>query len=138
MRPQIPLPKNEDLDPEVRDLLSILPPLNLFRMLANAPASIKEFLEMGASILMRSEFDPRKREIAILRVACVTQAPYVWHHHVAIGKTTGITGNPSLATDLRGRRPSRCRRRTWTQAGPTSAATPQAPPPTQRPAQPLG
>ena len=91
MPPRIPLPKDDDLDPEVRDLLAILPPLNLFRMLANAPASIKEFLDMGASILMRSEFDPRKREIAILRVAHVTQAPYVWHHHVAIGRTTGIT-----------------------------------------------
>ena len=91
MPPRIPLPKDDDLDPEVRDLLAILPPLNLFRMLANAPASIKEFLDMGASILMRSEFDPRKREIAILRVAHVTQAPYVWHHHAAIGRTTGIT-----------------------------------------------
>ncbi len=91
MCPRIPLPKDEHLDPEVKDLLAILPPLNLFRMLANAPASIKEFLDMGASILMRSAFDPRKREIAILRVAHVTRAPYVWHHHVAIGKTAGIT-----------------------------------------------
>ena len=91
MCPRIPLPEDEHLDPEVRDLLAILPPLNLFRMLANAPASIKEFLDMGASILMRSAFDPRKREIAILRVAHVTRAPYVWNHHVAIGKTTGIT-----------------------------------------------
>ena len=46
---------------------------------------------MGSSILTRSSFDARKREIAILRVAHVTKARYVWHHHVAIGKTTGIT-----------------------------------------------
>jgi alkylhydroperoxidase family enzyme len=91
MRPHIPFPNDDDLDPEAKELLSILPPLNLFRMLGNAPASIKEFLDMGASILMRSEFDARKREIAILRVAHVSKAPYVWHHHVAIGKTTGVT-----------------------------------------------
>jgi alkylhydroperoxidase family enzyme len=91
MRPHIPLPEDDDLDPETRELLSILPPFNVFRMLGNAPASIKEFLDMGASILMRSEFDARKREIAILRVANATRASYVWHHHVAIGKTTGIT-----------------------------------------------
>jgi alkylhydroperoxidase family enzyme len=91
MAVRIPLAKDEDLDPEVRDLLALLPPLNLFRMLGNAPASIKEFLEMGGSILMRSAFDARKREIAILRVAHVTKAPYVWHHHVEIGKTTGLT-----------------------------------------------
>jgi hypothetical protein len=47
MCPHIPFPKDEDLDPEVRELLSLLPPLNLFRMLGNAPASIKEFLDMG-------------------------------------------------------------------------------------------
>jgi alkylhydroperoxidase family enzyme len=90
MRPHIPLPEDEDLDPEVRELLAILPPLNVFRMLGNAPSSIKEFLDMGGSILMRSEFDARKREIAILRVAHVTGAHYVWHQHVAIGRTTGI------------------------------------------------
>jgi alkylhydroperoxidase family enzyme len=91
MSAHIAYPKDEDLDPELRELISVLPPLNLFRMLGNAPASIKEFLEMGGSILMRSQFDARKREIAILRVGHVNNAPYVWHHHVEIGKTTGIT-----------------------------------------------
>jgi alkylhydroperoxidase family enzyme len=90
MAVRIPFPKDEDLDPEVRDLLAVLP-LNLVRALANAPVSLKEFMDMGGSILMRSAFDARKREIAILRVAHVTKATYVWHHHVAIGKTTGIT-----------------------------------------------
>ena len=91
MSPHIPFPEDDDLDSETKEILSILPPLNLFRMLGNTPASIKEFLDMGASILMRSEFDARKREIAILRVGHANNAPYVWHHHVAIGKTTGIT-----------------------------------------------
>jgi len=91
MPAHIPFPKDDDLDLETKEILSLLPPLNLFRMLGNAPASIKEFLDMGGSILMRSEFDARKREIAILRVAHVTKAPYVWHHHVAIGRTTGVT-----------------------------------------------
>ncbi len=91
MPAHIPFPKDEDLTPEAKELLSLLPPLNLFRMLGNAPASVKEFLDMGASILMRSEFDARKREIAILRVGHVNRAPYVWHHHVIIGKNTGLT-----------------------------------------------
>ena len=90
MAVRIPLPKEEDLDPDARELLSMLP-LNVFRMLGNVPTSIKAFVDMGASVLLTSEFDSRKREIAILRVAHVTKAPYVWHHHVAIGKTVGIT-----------------------------------------------
>ena len=90
MAVRIPLPREEDLDPEARELLSLLP-LNVFRMLGNVPTSIKPFVDMGGSVLFTSAFDPRKREIAILRVAHVTKAPYVWHHHVAIGRTVGIT-----------------------------------------------
>lgn len=87
---RIPLPEDDELTPEIKNLLAALPPLNLFRMLAHAPASMKEFLEMGGSILTRSEFDPRKREIAILRIAHVTGAPYEWHHHVALGRSVGV------------------------------------------------
>ncbi len=88
---RIPLPKAEDLSPEITESLAKLPPLNLFRMLANAPASFQPFLQMGGSILSESDFDPRKREMAILRVAHVTQAKYEWFHHVAFGKRVGVT-----------------------------------------------
>jgi alkylhydroperoxidase family enzyme len=101
MTTRIPLPDDDELVPEIRELLSALPPLNLFRMLANAPASMKAFLEMGGSILTRSKFDPRKREIAILRIAHVTRAPYEWHHHVVLGKSVGVTDDEieKIATD---------------------------------------
>ena len=90
MAVRLPFPRDEDLDPEARELVSLLR-LNVFRMLGNVPTSIKPFVDMGGSVLLKSEFDPRKREIAILRVAHVTKARYVWHHHVAIGKAVGIT-----------------------------------------------
>lgn len=89
MAVRIPLPREGDLDPESRELLSLLP-MNVFQMLGNAPASLQPFIDMGGSILFKSPFDPRKREIAILRVAHVNRARYVWHHHCAIGKTAGI------------------------------------------------
>jgi len=43
-------------------------------MLANAPASFDSFLDLATSILAGSEFDARKREIAVLRVAHVSRA----------------------------------------------------------------
>jgi hypothetical protein len=46
-----------------------LPPLSVFRMMANAPASLKSLVEFATALLFRSEFDPRKREIAVLRFA---------------------------------------------------------------------
>ena len=91
MKPFIPLPKDDQLSPETRELLAAAPPLNVFRMFANAPASFKSLGEFARSILFESEFDPRKREIAVLRTAHVTRSAYEWTQHVTVAKMTGVT-----------------------------------------------
>ena len=91
MAPRIPPPDESSLSDEVKQVLASLPPLNLFKVLANAPASFRPFLELGGAILFRSEFDARKREIAILRVARVTRSNYEWVQHVALAKHAGVT-----------------------------------------------
>lgn len=91
MKPFIPLPDDNDLSPEIRDILAAAPPLNVFRMFANAPASFKSINDFARSILLESGFDPRKREIAVLRVAHVTRSIYEWTQHVAVAKMTGVT-----------------------------------------------
>jgi alkylhydroperoxidase family enzyme len=91
MPPKIPLPEDADLDSESLEILAKLPPLNVFRMMANAPASFRPLIEFAFSLLMTSEFDARKREIAILRVAHVTRASYEWFQHVIVAKRTGVT-----------------------------------------------
>ena len=63
MNPRIPYPEMENLAPEVKALVESFP-MNIARMAANAPASLKGFLEFAQSILFYSAFDPRKREIA--------------------------------------------------------------------------
>lgn len=88
---RIPLPDDESLPTEIRAVLSAYPPLNVFRMFANAPASFKALAAFGRSILFESEFDPRKREIAILRVAQVTNSLYEWTQHVTFAKAVGVT-----------------------------------------------
>jgi 4-carboxymuconolactone decarboxylase len=91
MPPKIPLPTDEQLSTDVRETLGNLPPVNVFRMLANAPASFHGFLQLAGSILMASEFDARKREIAILRVAHVTGFSYEWTQHVRLALQIGVT-----------------------------------------------
>lgn len=91
MQPRIPLPTDDQLPAEIRQTLANLPPVNVFRMLANAPASFDGFLELAGSILMQSEFDDRKREIAILRVAHVTRSSYEWTQHVRLAQMIGVT-----------------------------------------------
>jgi AhpD family alkylhydroperoxidase len=88
---KIPMPADADLTPEIRVVLNNLPPLNVFRMVANVPASFKPFIDLAASILLQSDFDKRKREIAVLRVAHVTGSTYEWTQHVALGKRLGVS-----------------------------------------------
>jgi 4-carboxymuconolactone decarboxylase len=87
---RIPYPELESLAPDVRALVESFP-MNIARMVANAPASVKGFLELAQSVLFFSSFDPRKREIAVLRVAQVTHAIYEWTHHVTLAKNFNVT-----------------------------------------------
>jgi len=92
---RIPIPKDEDLSPEILEYITKVREggiaVNLSNMLLNAPASIKEFNATGGTILFNSEFDARKREIAVLRIAHITKAAYEWHHHRNFGKAVGVT-----------------------------------------------
>jgi 4-carboxymuconolactone decarboxylase len=92
MRPFIPLPAIESLPPAIKEALDAMP-LNVFYMSANAPASFMALGGLARSILFESQFDPRKREIAVLRVAKTTNAIYEWTHHVAVAKQCGVTDN---------------------------------------------
>jgi len=87
----IHLPADEELSDEIREKLSALPPLNVFRLMAAAPASFNAFLDIAVSILFESELDARKREIAVLRVAHTTGSNYEWVQHVSVAKQCGVT-----------------------------------------------
>jgi alkylhydroperoxidase family enzyme len=89
MNISVPLPEIEALPSGIRELVETVP-LNVFRMVANAPASFMTFAGFAGSILIESQFDPLKREIAVLRVARVTNSDYEWTHHVAVAKKHGL------------------------------------------------
>ena len=101
MRPNVPLPKDANLPADVRQVLATLPPLNVFRMMANVPASFRPLMDLAMSILFGSAFDTRKREIAVLRTAHVTRSVYEWTQHVAVGKQAGLSDTEiaAIATD---------------------------------------
>ena len=90
MNVKIPLPDEADLPADIREIVSASP-VNVTKMMANAPASFLGFQEFAGGILFRSEFDPRKREIAVCRIGHVTKANYEWTHHVRVAKRLGVT-----------------------------------------------
>ena len=76
----------------VRDALERVPPLNIFRMMANADSAFRPWLRWGAALLGRLKLDPLLRELAILRVARLTpHAEYEWVQHVPIAQAVGAS-----------------------------------------------
>lgn len=88
---RIPYPEDADLDDEARATLKALPPLNIVRMFAGAPSTLGPLTDLGQAILLRSELDPRLREIAILAVAHETGSNYERVQHEAISRAIGMT-----------------------------------------------
>jgi alkylhydroperoxidase family enzyme len=89
-----------DGSPEpVRRALEAVPPLNVFRMVANAETAFRPWLAFGGALLSSLALDPVVRELAILRVARLSGAEYEWVQHVPIAKAVGATDEQVAAVD---------------------------------------
>ena len=94
----LPLPTDDALPAEVVAVLRNLPPLNVFRAIAALPASFRPFMELGGSLLGGTNLTPQERELAILRVAHVTRAPYERQQHEQLARAVGIDEAAIAAT----------------------------------------
>src|SRR5215472_4852330 len=65
--------------------------LNIFKVLLNHPKLVRSWGRFGNYILQGSTLPAREREIAILRIGWLNQAPYEWEQHVRVGKQAGLT-----------------------------------------------
>jgi 4-carboxymuconolactone decarboxylase len=76
----------------VREALERVPPLNIFRMMANADSAFRAWIRWGGVLLSELALDPLLRELAILRVARLTpHADYEWVQHVPLAKAAGAS-----------------------------------------------
>jgi alkylhydroperoxidase family enzyme len=92
---RLPYIEKKDLPPDQQDLLKR--EITLYKCLAHSPNGARAFQGLGGFIRHKSRLDGRLREIAILAVGWITQAPYEWSHHVKIGQDFGVTED-----DIRG------------------------------------
>jgi 4-carboxymuconolactone decarboxylase len=84
----------------VQQVFARLPaPLNVFKMLANAPTLLRPAVQLGTAILSRTELDPALRELVILRVARLSGSTYEWGQHTVIGKLVGVTDDQIAALE---------------------------------------
>lgn len=64
---------------------------NLLATLARHPELTRAFLRFNNHLLFSSTLSPRLRELAVLRVAHLTNCEYEWAHHVRMGRDEGLT-----------------------------------------------
>jgi alkylhydroperoxidase family enzyme len=97
---RLPYVDPADAPEPVRNALSRVPPLNIFRMMANAETAFRPWLRWGATLLGELELDPLLRELAILRVARLTpHADYEWVQHVPIAQAVGASDEQVVALE---------------------------------------
>ncbi len=63
---------------------------NLFRTMGHSPQLLHQFMRLGNDVRHKTRLDARLRELAILTVGRLTDAPYEYVHHIAIGRRVGI------------------------------------------------
>jgi alkylhydroperoxidase family enzyme len=88
----IPYADEDPGDERVRAVVARIPEprINLFTMLANAPALVGPVLRLGEAILTKSDLDVALRELAILHTARLTGTEYEWVQHQDMARLAGI------------------------------------------------
>ncbi len=75
----------------VREVFEQIPAsLNIFKIMAHAETNFRPLLRLATSILTQQKLDHALREIAILRVAKLSNADYEWIQHVPIAVAVGV------------------------------------------------
>lgn len=98
--PRIDYPDLDTLHDKVRSALDALPaPLNIFKISSLAERNFGPMMRLGGTILSRQALPGDLRELAILRVARLSNAEYEWVQHVPIAEMTGCTKEQIEALD---------------------------------------
>lgn len=93
---RVPFLTQDTAAPEIAEIFAKqiergLPLVNLYRVVGHSPALGQQFIRMGNRILYRSKVPPKLRELAILWVGHVAEAPYEFTKHTVIGLASGIS-----------------------------------------------
>ena len=96
MAPRIPPLAFEDRDQRTNEVLGDLirtgeEEMRIFTTLAHHPRLLKRWSAFGGALLFGAELSDRDRELLILRVGWLCNAPYEWGQHVIIGRQAGLT-----------------------------------------------
>jgi alkylhydroperoxidase family enzyme len=89
---RIPYPDLDALPEEVQSFVGRIDPmLNIYRMLPHAETAVYGFMKFGNALLFKAALDPGLRELVILRVGYLSDAPYEIHQHLRVARHCGVS-----------------------------------------------
>lgn len=83
---RIPYATPETMSTEIRAVLAGRRQINIFRMLANSENVGPGVLSLGRKMSIESSLPPAEREVVILRVAQLSNCPFMKHEHTAVSR----------------------------------------------------
>lgn len=93
---RVPLIGKEGRTPEQEKMLASRPDYNIYKTLAHHPVLYSRWSGMGQYLLNGSTLPARDREIIILRMGWLCQAPYEWSQHARIAKADVKMGDAEI------------------------------------------
>lgn len=97
--PRLPYPDPTTLSPQVQTMLRDRLPLNIYRILGNAPTIMPGWFALGRGILYESELDPALRELVVLRVGHLSHCAYEVHQHRRLAASIGLSAEKIAGTE---------------------------------------
>jgi 4-carboxymuconolactone decarboxylase len=94
--PRVPVVGKNGLTPAQEKILAGRPDYNIFKTLAHAPELFERWSGLAQYLLNGSTLPPRDREIIILRIGWLCQAPYEWSQHARIAKASAGIADAEL------------------------------------------
>ena len=94
---RLPYPDPDHVYGAMHHLPERLHQTHIGRMLSYAPSAVESYYGYSAALLDQLQLAPRLRELAILRVAYLTDAWYVWTQHVTLAGMFGVGDDEILA-----------------------------------------
>lgn len=93
---RVNLIEKEQAPPEVKTIFQKIEDngariLNLYKVVANSPGLLLNFIRLGNSVIGRTELPPNLREIVILRVAKLTGSEYESAQHAPVALQAGVS-----------------------------------------------
>lgn len=92
---RVPYLSSSDAIGEVAELLAQLEAralqMRVIQAVANSSGAARNFARLGNSLIRFTKLDSRWRELVILHLAVVLDAPYEWYEHEPIARDVGVT-----------------------------------------------